>query len=358
MASLEELRKSLDAIDDEIARLLHQRAELVIEVRKAKEKGNIDIYSPARERQILDRISALMPAGHFPRPALEKIFQNIIGASRSLIGQLNVSYVGPDSSLGHQAAVQQFGDGLEFRPEASIEDVFAKVESGDAHFGVVPARTSAGNTIHKTYDLLMQSRIFIIAELDVRDHLALLGEADGFSDVQQIFADAANFQRSIKWLRSSLSSAHLELVDNTDLAMKMIAGDKFSAAVAHESNAERRGLKVLASGIDSDTSQDARFFVLGQKIPPATGNDKTSLVCAAKEKPGILREILQPFSERGVTLLKIESRPVRHQEWDFVFFIDALGHQAEPKMSEAVSQLSGLCRFVRVLGSYPVACQA
>ena len=358
MPSLEELRKNIDGIDDDITRLLHRRAELVLEVKKAKEQGNIDIYSPARERQILDRVAQVVPNGQFPRGALEKIFQNIIGATRSLIGQLNVSFVGPESSLGHEGAVKQFGEDLQFRPEASIDEVFAKVESGDSHYGIVPARASGGSLVMRTFELLLDSPLVVIAEVEVKERLAVIGEGPGTAELQQVFSDAYSFHRALPWIRASIPGAQLELVDNTELAMKMVKGDRFSAAIALETGAQRHGLSVLASGIDSDPGGDARFVVLGQKVPVRTGNDKTSLVCATEERAGALRDVLAPFSDNGITLLKIESRRVRNRAWEYAFFLDAAGHQTEPSMAAAIAQLNKLGRFVKVLGSYPLVCQS
>ncbi|MFN8389816.1 MAG: prephenate dehydratase domain-containing protein [Bdellovibrionota bacterium] len=358
MASLEDLRRSLDGIDDEVARLLHRRAEIVLEVKKTKEKENIDIYSPTRERQILDRVLSLVPDGQFPRGALERIFSNIISATRSLIGQLNVSYVGPEGSLGYNAGLKQFGETLKFCPEANIEEVFAKVESGDSHFGVVPIRTSAGTNVVKTIELLTRSPLVIIAELEVKERLGLLGEGSSLTELQQVFSDAYSFHRSLSWIRSTLPGAHLELVDNAELAVKMVKGDQFSAAVALESVAEKAQLKVLASGIDSESGSDARFVVIGTKTPAPTGNDKTSLVCAAEDRAGALREILRPFSEKGVTLLKIESQPMSGKTWESIFFIDAVGHQSDPSLSAVIQQLSSLSTHLKVLGSYPLVCRS
>ena len=126
------------------------------------------------------------------------------------------------------------------------------------------------------------------------------------------------------------------------------------AAIALESEAQRNELFILASGIESESQNDARFFILGQKPPPQTGNDKTSLLCAVSEKAGALRDLLQPFSEYKITLLKIESRPIRTRGEEYGFYIDAFGHQQEPALQAALFKLSSICSFVKVFGSYPL----
>lgn len=358
MKTLNELRENLDNIDDKLVELLHQRADIALEVKKTKEKEKLDIYSPARERQILNRVLNANPSGHFPRTSLEKIFLSMLSASRSLMGELCVSYVGPESSLGREAALKQFGENLKFSPEASIDEVFAKVTEGDSQYGIVPVRTPSGNTIVKTYDLLTQSSLVIIAEIEVKEKFSLMGVAPGLSAVKQVYSDAQTFACCASWLRSNLAAAELKIVDNADLAVKIAKDNHNVAAIALESEAQRNDLYVLASGIESETTNDARFFILGQKSPQRTGNDKTSLLCAVSEKAGALRDILQPFSEYKITLLKIESRPIKSRGEEYGFYIDAFGHQQEPALQAALFKLNSLCSYVKVFGSYPLVCQA
>lgn len=354
MIPLDQLRKQLDGIDDDITRLLQRRAELVLEVKRTKEQGNIDIYSPARERQILDRVAALVPNGEFPRPALERIFSNIISATRSLIGELHVGYIGPEYSLGHEAAVKQFGENVVCTPEPSVEEIFRRVETGDAHHGVVPARLPGGGTVAATFDRLVDSPLVIIAELDIEERFALIGGAAALSLVSRVYADAESFARTQSWLRSALPLADLRLTENTDRAVQQAKGSADAAAVALQSAGERRGLKILAGGIEGDVPNRARFVVLGRRLPPRTGNDKTSLAVSAPERAGVLREILQPFSEQGVTLLQIESRPRRKDRFEFLFFLEAVGHQDDAALKGAIEALRAQQFPVQILGSYPL----
>ncbi len=361
MNTLAELRVKIDAIDDKIVALLHERADLVLGVKRAKAQGNIDIYTPERERQILDRLAALTPGGSFPPAALERIFSNIISATRSLIGELNVSYAGNECSLAHDAAVKQFGETLQFTPEISIEEVFAKVERGDSHFGVVPARLGAGGTVSRTFDLLMHSKLQIIAELEIKERLALVVgprflQSSGMVEVREILADAQSFVRAGEWIRANVPSAKLSLVDSSTHALQKMRESDSAAAVVIESAVERYGLRALALGIEAESSAESRFLVVGYRAPNRTGKDKTSLVCAVPERAGVLRELLQPFSDRGITLLKIESRPVRNRAWEYAFFIDVEGHQSDANVQDAVRVLSEMASFVKVFGSYPLVC--
>lgn len=358
MATLDELREQIDEIDSKLVVLLNRRAELALQVKETKQKDKMSVYSPARERQILDRVKSMSEQGVFPQAPLERIFGNIISATRSLVGDISVAYVGPEYSLEHDAAVKQFGEEVQFSPEASAEDVFAKVERGDVHYGIIPARTSSAGIVTKTFDLLMQSKLRIIAEIELKERLALLTRARGVSDIRRVYSSAYYLSRCDSWLKANLAQAELVLESNVTGAVRYLEEHTDTALVATEATGERCGLVALATGIESDPGMDARCIVIGEKVPAPTGNDKTSLLCSVRDRAGALRDILRPFAERGITLLKIESRPMRNRAWEYVFFIDVVGHQSETLLEEAIGELSGLSTYLNVLGSYPMVCHS
>jgi chorismate mutase/prephenate dehydratase len=358
MASLDELRADIDRIDEELVAKLTRRAELVLEVKKAKQLENVDVYSPARERQILDRVLALSANGPFPAGPLERIFVNIISATRSLIGDLHISYLGPEGSLAFEASEQQFGEAVYHAASSSIKGVFAHVERGEANYGVVPARTSSTGLVTETFDVLMQSNLKIIAELEVKERLSLFSHSGGLGDIDRIYSDAHSFIRSSAWLRANLPGVEEVLVESLADALKKFRAHPKAALIGLERLSAREDVHVAASGIESEVGADTRFIVLGSKTPPTSGHDKTSLLCSVEERAGALRELLQPFSMRGITMLKIESRPMRGRAWEYVFFIDVLGHQDEPKIADAIKELTNLSSYLKVLGSYPLVCQS
>lgn len=356
MTKLEKLREQIDAIDDDVVNLLMRRAELVLEVKATKQRDNIDIYSPDRERQILKRVAKIAADGAFPLVSLEKIFVNIISATRSLIGDLHIAFPGPECSLAHDAAIKQFGDTVHYLPESGIDEVVTKVERGDAHFGVIPVRFSSSALHRKTFELLMQSNLCIIAEISLKERLVLYGAVDVLSEIKRVYADSYFFARSEAWLAANLPGVEHVVLPGAAAAAKRLEKEPDAAFIATESAAGRYRLKPLASGIESDSGSDARFFVIGHSIPSPTGNDKTSLLCSVEEKPGALIEVLQPFAERNITLLKIESHPMRNRAWEYVFFIDILGHQADEKVAAAIGELAAKCVYTKTLGSYPAVC--
>jgi chorismate mutase/prephenate dehydratase len=355
MATLEELRQSLDEVDNQIVGLLNERARLALEVKKTKQRDKLNVYSPARERQILGRVLELGSRGDFPQVELERIFTSIISASRSLIGELSVSYLGAEYSLGHDAAIMQFGDSVQFTPEASLEEVFRKVERKYVNYGVIPIHGGAQGVASRTCELLMESSLAIIAEIEVEERLELFSRAGSLSDIKRVYSDAYYFSRAESWMATNIPEAERVLERSVASALKNLSLGEDAGLIASHFAGKRSEFRALASGIEGSLGVPARFLVLGHETPAPTGSDKTSLLCSVEEKAGALREMLQPFAENKVTLLKIESHPVRSRAWEYMFLIDIAGHVSEPSVWEAIERLRELSVFLRVLGSYPRA---
>lgn len=353
MSDLSKLREQIDAIDDEIVSLLSKRADLVINVRKTKKRDNIDIYSSSRERQILDRVLKIAEKGNFPLRQIERIFINIIGASRSLIGDLRISYLGPEGSFGFDASEAQFGEAVEFSPEVSVENIVSKVEQGESHFGVIPIRNATTGFCFKTCEILKDTSLHIIAEVEIKEHLALCSATSDLGKIQKVYGNSDYVSRADSWLRGNLPGVAISLDNNITRAAETIKTEGGTALLLPEVTAQRLGLEIVARGIEDNSVADAKYITLGHSIAPRTDSDKTSILCCVNDRPGVLRELLEPFSSRGLTLIKIESRPSRVGKSDYLFYLDVLGHIEQAEVSDAIQQLSNLSDFVKVLGSYP-----
>src|SRR5215470_16183215 len=171
-ASIPALRRQIDRIDDQLLRLLNRRAGLAVAIAEQKARSNSSVYAPAREKGVLARL-ARANRGPLPEPIVRAIFREIISASRSLEQRLRIAFLGPEATFAHLAARQQFGAAADYRPAASIAEVFREVEGGRADLGVVPVENSTEGMVAHTLDLLADSSLRICAEmsLPVRHHL-------------------------------------------------------------------------------------------------------------------------------------------------------------------------------------------
>ncbi len=144
---LKVLREQLDKLDSDIVTLLNKRADLVIQVRDAKKEDNISIYSASREKEILDRVVRLAGEGNFPKASIKTIFINIVSATRSLIGELSVVYLGDEFSQAHEASRQQFGEAVNYQSKTDVKEIISMIESGNADYGVLPIESNKSHNL-------------------------------------------------------------------------------------------------------------------------------------------------------------------------------------------------------------------
>jgi len=343
--NIKTLRSQIDALDDELLGLLKRRMDLAREVGRLK--GKAPAYRPERESEILRRM---------PDHA-RGMFREVISACRALEQEIRVSYLGPQGTFSEQAVRQHFGQAVAGEPTASIDEAFRSAESGASQFAVVPAENSTDGAVGRTLDLLLTTPLRICGEVDLRVRQNLLSKAKGMKQIRKVYSHAQSLAQCNRWLGQHLPNAERIPVASNAEAARRAAKEKGAAAIAGEAAAALYKLKVLGSGIEDDPNNTTRFLVLGQIEPEPTGKDRTSLVMSAENKPGAVHALLSPLAANGVSMSRIESRPAkaRSARWEYVFFVDVEGHQADAKVAAAIGELKARAPFLKILGSYPIA---
>lgn len=349
--TLEQLRAAIDGVDDRILGLLRERAELVEEVGRLKEKSGESYYAPEREEALLQRLAAANRS-RLPEASLRAIYREILSSMRALEQSINVAYLGPRTTFSHQAAVMQFGHAVDFQPERTIGEVFEAVERGRAHYGVVPVENSQEGSVNATLDRFMDGETKICAQIFLPVELNLLGTGP-LANVRKVYSHPQPFGQCRRWLSEHLPSAECIEVSSTARAAELAAAERDAAAIAGSMAGEEFGLPVLAPSIQDAANNVTRFFVIGKKAARPSGRDKTSVMFAVKDQPGALAKALEPFEQAGISLTRIESRPSKRQAWEYYFFADFAGHAEDPKVAAALAGLGKVCAFTRILGSYP-----
>ncbi|MCM2357523.1 MAG: prephenate dehydratase [Geobacteraceae bacterium] len=352
--TLSELRQEIDAIDDRLMDLLNQRATLVVEVGRLKAGEKRDFHVPSREREIYERLLSHNP-GPFPNEALRSVFREIISASLALEAPMKVAFFGPKATFTHQAAQQQFGLSAELVPQKSIPAVFEEVEKGRAQYGVVPVENSTEGMVSHTLDMFMESGLKINAEVMLEIHHYLLSRTGRLEDVKKVYSHPQAIAQCREWLADNLPNVPAVDVASTAVAAQIVSEDYTAAAIASELAASMYDLKVVRERIEDQVNNFTRFLVIGKKLADKSGDDRTSLMFSVKDEVGILYRMLEPFAKRGINLSKIESRPLKKKAWEYIFFLDLVGHVSDPEVADAVQELKECCQFVKVLGSYPRA---
>ncbi|GJL81912.1 MAG: chorismate mutase [marine bacterium B5-7] len=352
---LTEIRKEIDVIDDQLVGLLNRRVALARNVGEIKHAaGQPVVYRPEREAQILARISDLSP-GDIGERELLHVFREIISACRGAESLIRVAVLGPEGTYSQAAAIKHFGHQIETPLAASIEEVFRMVESGDADYGAVPVENSTEGGVSNTLDALMSTAAMICGEINLPIRHCLLAGTQIRGEIHEILAHAQALGQCRRWLAAHMPGIELRPVASNAEAAQIAAQDTTIAAIAGERVANMYGLEVLERGIQDNSDNTTRFLVIGMTASASSGNDKTSIVLSARNRPGALFDLLQPLARHGIDMTRIESRPAHSGLWEYLFYVDFNGHRDDDTAAIALAELQDNAAMYKWLGSYPKA---
>lgn len=363
---LQNIRQDIDEIDSKIQRLINQRATYAVRVAQIKTEieDSSEFYRPEREAQVLKRVYE-RNEGPLSSEEMARLFREVMSACLALEQPMNIAYLGPEGTFTQAAALKHFGHSVNTSPSSTINHVFREVESGVAHYGVVPIENSTEGVINHTLDLFINSPLKICGEVHLRIHHNLLtgmsGEQD-LSKIKTIYAHQQSLAQCRGWLDANLPQAERVAVGSNAEAAKLVSemtGDATSAprcaAIAGETAAELYNLRVAVPNIEDEPDNTTRFLIIGTQTISASGQDKTTVMLSVKNEPGALFKLLTPISEKGISLTRIESRPSRKGNWEYVFFLDLEGHANDAKVQDALAQVESQSSLFKVLGAYPKA---
>src|SRR3989338_1886846 len=350
MAKVEEQRGKIDKIDEEIVALLGKRLSLALKIGNEKKNSNESVYDPAREEEVIARLKN--SAKGFPKDGIEKIYREIFSISRRAQQKIKIAYLGPSATFTHFAALAHFGSASDFLPFDSIEHVFRAVEKGEADFGVVPIENSLGGSVTYTYDMFMNSDLNIIAELSEKIEHNLISKYR-IKDIEKIYSHQMAILQCGEWIAKNLPSAQIIEVASTSKSAESAKLYINSAGIGSELAARQNGLNIVARSIQDRGNNITRFLVIGKAPAKKPQDAKTSILFTTKNIAAALLGALEPLRENGISMMKIESRPSKIKNWDYVFFVDFKGFVEDEGVQKALEEMKKNTGFLKILGSYP-----
>lgn len=356
-ALLAQLRQRIDEIDAEIQALIAARARCARDVGAAKGlTETVDFYRPEREAQVL-RDVIQRNEGPLRDEEIVRVFRELMSACLAQEEPLKAAFLGPEGTFTQSAVLKHFGHSVRALPLPTIEEVFHEVEAGVADFGVVPVENSTEGTVNSTLDMFLTSPLKICGEVELRICQHIMGRMTEIGQIKRVCSHPQSLAQCRAWLAQSLSGIETIPVGSNAEAARRARDEDGTAAIAGDSAAEVYDLGILFANIEDHADNTTRFLIIGRKLFPPSGDDKTSLLLSASgtEGPGVLHHLLDPLSKYGINMTRIESRPSRRRKWDYVFFVDIAGHAEDPGVNDALREVEAQANLFRVLGAYPKA---
>lgn len=275
-----------------------------------------------------------------------------------------VAFQGEHGAFSEEAALKLLGPEILLTPCGSFDATFSAIRDGEAEYVLAPMENSLAGSVHRSFDLLVETGLHVIGEVVipiVHNLIALPGAS--FEEIASVESHPVALAQCEQFF---VTHPRLKRVVAEDTAGSvreiMRAGNPARAAIASARAAEFYGAAILRCHLEDDPENYTRFFLLSPRSESAADADKISLVFQLPHSPGALQQALAPFAQRNINLMKIESRPVRGKPWQYRFYIDLQASARSPEIAAALDELSKFAVELKILGSYksaePVAVQS
>ena len=371
---LADLRKSLDDLDKVLLNALGERTRLAREIAGVKADADHPVRDEAREAALVAHRSdygaqlGLDPA--LVRRIYHEIIEDSVRRQRDWLqtpedpgaAPWTVAYQGTEGAYGHEAAQRHFGVErrvITFRPYRTFREVLEAVQRGDAQRAILPIENSTAGSVHEVYDLLFRLNLAMVGEEVLPIRHCLLGVPGAtVAALTHVHSHPQALAQCSEYL-AGLEHVEPEAAANTAIAAARVAegADPTHAAIASAEAGTRYGLVVLAREIANQAVNLTRFVAIAA-TPIETSplvEAKVSLVLGTRHERGALVRCLNVLADEGLSLTKLESRPIPGTAWEYVFYVDIEGHLREPRVQSALAGLAAATQFLRVLGCYPQA---
>lgn len=373
------IRDEIDQVDNEITALYQKRMELTSQVAEYKIRTGKKVFDKQREREKLEKLSALVP-GSFLKHGIRELFEHIMSISRKRQYQLitehgmevpneftevdrisadgkRIVFQGVEGAYAHIAMNEYFGAGTDSFHVDSWREAMEAIQSGQADYAVLPIENSTAGVVAENYDLLVEYDNYIVGEQIIPISHCLLGLADAqLSDITSVYSHPQALAQCDRYLQ-----AHEEWdcarESNTAVAACRVknAGKIQKAAIASELTAQLYGLKILEKNIQDNQENSTRFIIVTNQKIFLKNAEKMSICLEVKHQSGSLYHALSHIIYNDLNMNFIQSRPLKEREgsnWQYRFFIDFKGNLNESAVSNALRGLTEECENIRVLGNY------
>lgn len=349
---LDTLRNEIDSIDDKILALINRRLHLGGLIGGVKQRQGTQVLDRSREKEVLQRLCE-KNEGPATQDLVRYLFNVIMTATKEIQKSNIIAYPGPEAGNTHVAALNIFCHSGQFVRHPTIRDVFKEVDKKESRYGVVPVENSIDGAVSHTLDLFSEYELNIVAEYYEQVSYDLLSITGNIQNVRKIYGTPQSIGQCRGWLGKKMEDIQIHEIGTSAAAALKACRDPSIAAIVTAKAAHLYGLQEIESKIEDHQGNVTRFLVIGNEIIAPTGHDKTSIMFVTSHVPGALFMVLEPIKQANLNMVKLESRPTRHENWSYNFFMDIEGHMDEPKVAQAIETMRCHALHLKLLGSYP-----
>ena len=374
---LNDYRKRLDEIDEEILHLFSERMDIAVEIASWKQEKSLPVLDARREKEKLQRIEEMSD------PELSDysftLFSMLMELSRSRQNRIlhrdspetraietalrDTPQLFPEKAVVACQGVEGAYSGIAceklfLRPSifyfSSFDAVFTAVEKGLCRYGVIPVENSTAGTVNAVYDLMVKHDFRIVRSVRIKvDHNLLVRPGTKEEDIREIYSHGQALTQCASFLQR-FPNAKIIPCENTAVAAKMVAesNDPGVAALSSRSCAKLYGLEILMGSVQDSDNNYTRFICISKNLEIYPGADHTSLMMVIRDEPGTLHHVLARFYVLGINMHKLESRPIPGRNWEYRFYFDLDTSVYSPKFIQLMGELGDICEEYEYLGSY------
>jgi chorismate mutase/prephenate dehydratase len=351
-ASVPSLEKKMARLDRSLLKLINQRTSLAVELGKLKRAAGEPAFVVGEE----DELYAFLQEhnkGPLSERSVRAVFRELTSGWRTLLGATRVAFLGPLYSYSHLAAINRFGQSVEFMPVGSIAAVFEEVHRGHSDYGLVPIENSTDGRIADTLDMFTRLPVRICGEINLEIHHTLLGKCTR-NEIREVYSKPQALSQCRNWLAKHLPAARTIEVTSTSTAAQLASEKPGAAAIASLQAGIQYGLNALAEQIEDNPANKTRFAVIADHSSPRTGRDRTAMMFQVEHRPGTLADAMNIFKRNRLNLTWIESFPIPGTTRSYLFFVELEGHESDTRVKRAVATLQQRTLRLEILGSFSV----
>ena len=265
-----------------------------------------------------------------------------------------VAFQGERGAFSEEAAVKLLGEEITLVPRPTFEAAFNAIADRAADYILAPIENSLAGSVHRSFDLLVDSPLNILAEVIIPiAHNLIAAPGAKFEEITVVESHPVALAQCEQFFSAHPRLKRIATEDTAGSVRDVVAsGDRSRGAIAGRRAAEIYGGAILREHLEDNCENYTRFLLLSDSANSAADADKLSLVFQLDHRPRALYNALEPFARRNLNLMKIESRPVHGRPWQYRFYLDLQASRRDPEVAAALRELESLVVELRILGSY------